>query len=146
MTNHVSIPEQLRMADLDLLWWSFSNQLCAIRCFNVYTKSITLGRRGMNVKMTLCTYWGVFRSLWVFEWMYTVMVITISVLTIFFQIIGGPIAHPVYVAIQTRPNLHPGWGGCRSRFITHPKHWTNVTSAFSALTVHCGVAERRNVQ
>ena len=27
------------------------------RCFNVYTTSITLGRRRINVKMTLCAYW-----------------------------------------------------------------------------------------
>ena len=26
------------------------------RCFNVYTTSITLGRRRMNVKMMLCAY------------------------------------------------------------------------------------------
>ena len=26
-------------------------------CFNVYTTSITLGRRRMNVKMTLCADW-----------------------------------------------------------------------------------------
>ena len=27
------------------------------RCFNVYTTSITLEQRRMNVKMTLCAYW-----------------------------------------------------------------------------------------
>ena len=32
--------------------------LCTQRCFDVYTTSITSGRRRRNVKMTLCAYWN----------------------------------------------------------------------------------------
>ena len=43
--------------DLHKTWYSHTLAVLTQRCFDVYATSITLKRRHINVKMTLCTYW-----------------------------------------------------------------------------------------
>ena len=54
-------PDQSILGYINLLWQEENFPVSTRRRFDVYTTSITLKRRRMDVKTTLCAYWvGVF--------------------------------------------------------------------------------------